>query len=206
MSWCWYWTWSPLAYIPVCDTLNELPLWEIYYSLLCFPAPFLSFAFVSSCALHQSVHILFALSSRFHFALFPPSLPLLPLCCSVPSALRLVSVLLHHFDSSSYSRDWNHHRQLVPMCFAPKARGDEAKCVWDVWCDETAGSPNALLTKCQHAHSISPFPLSFCLLSSDLHHHCCSFVWLPKGEWGIQLEWGILPIVFLSLRNIWVPD
>lgn len=63
------------------------------------------------------------------------------------------------------------------------------------------GSPNALLTKCQHAHSISPFPLSFCLLSSGLHHHHYGFVWLPKGEWGIQLEWGILPIVFLSLRN-----
>lgn len=58
------------------------------------------------------------------------------------------------------------------------------------------GAPGALLTKCQHAHSISPSPLSLCLLFSDLHHHYCSSVWLLQGEWGV------LPIVFPSLRII----
>lgn len=77
-----------MLHIPVYETLDELHLREIYYNLRCFPSRFHPFPFVSFFVLHQSVHILFALSSchaHFHFTLFPPSLPLLPFHRSAPT-------------------------------------------------------------------------------------------------------------------------
>lgn len=128
----------------------------------------------------QSILILFALSLCFHFLLFPPSLLLLPLRCSVRSDLRLVSNCFNHSYSTSYSRDWNHHRQLAVVSFAPKARGNGEKCVGCAWCDETAGvseCPSHQMPTC----SLNFFP-TFWLLSLDLHHHCWGFVWLRQGN------------------------
>lgn len=140
-------------------------------------------------------------SISLYFFPYYPSFPSTTPLHSVPSALRLVSVLLVLSNSLSYSWDWNYHRQLVLMYFAPKARGDEEKCAWDSWCSETVGvseCPSYQMPTCSFNF---PFP-PFCLLFGDLHHHYCSFVWLLQGEWGIQLEWGILSIVFVSLRII----
>lgn len=161
--------------------MELLPSWLSCPSLpLLHPTFFFFFVFVSSFASISPSTSSLPFSLCFHFLLFPLSLPLLPLRCSVRSDLRLVPDCLNHSYSTSHSREWNHHRQLAAVLFAQKARGNGEKCVGCAWCDETAGvseCPSHQMPTC----SLNFFP-TFWLLSLDLHHHCWSFVWLQKGN------------------------
>lgn len=161
-------------------------------------SPFLPFAFVSSSALRQSVHALYALSSRAHFHLAFNSSPHYPSAAPVPSALRLVSVLCNRSDSLVLFPGPKPSQTISADVFRTKGQRRRRRSVsWMRDAMKQQGFPNALLTKCQHAHSISPFALSLCLLFSDLHHHYCSFVWLLQG--GIEVfSWSevVCPLSF----------
>ena len=186
------------AHVPVWESLDGIPPWDIYSNPFSFPSPFLPFAFVSSSVLRQSVHTLYALSShaRFHLAFI--SSPHYPSAAPVSSALRLVSVLCNRCDSLVLFPGPKPSQTISADVFRTKGQRRRRRSVsWMRDAMKQQGFPNALLTKCQHAHSISPFALSLCLLFSDLHHHYCSFVWLLQG--GIEVfSWSevVCPLSF----------
>lgn len=167
-----------------------------YYNPFSFPSPRRYFPLPLSPPL-PSV----SLSTRF--MPFPSVLafissPHYPSAAPVPSALRLVSVLCNRSDSLVLFPGPKPSQTISADVFRTKGQRRRRRSVsWMRDAMKQQGFPNALLTKCQHAHSISPFALSLCLLFSDLHHHYCSFVWLLRG--GIEVfSWSevVCPLSF----------
>lgn len=157
----------------------------------------------SSCILHVPVYASVRNVWAPQLLLLPPlSLPFLPtsltfislyflphypsfysttLSFSVCPSSGLHRRLFVLSDSSSHSRDWDHHRQLVLMYFAQKAKGD-------AWCNETvwvSECPSYQMPTCSSFLIFAwPFP-------SSLQQLCLA----PTGEWRVSLEWGLVPVV-----------
>lgn len=178
--------------------VTELSLWDTYHSILCF----LFFLCLCLCLFLFSS---FNLSTSFlssspssilhYFLLHYPSFPSAALSClpfiwALSSSTTLTLLFIPMIETITISAD--------VFC-------NKGQRIWGevgLGCMvKQQGSPSALLTKCQHAHSISPSPYFFCLLSSDLHHYHCSFPFL-KEELGIELESSVFSINFQSLKNI----
>lgn len=162
-----YWACSPPDFNTICCFCDTFITSHFIFSSLslCRPSP----PSVYPYPLCPFLMLSFSFYSLPHYSSFPSA-----------ALSGLTFVWSPIVSTTPTSRDWNHHRQLAVVSFAPKARGNGEKCVGCAWCDETAGvseCPSHQMPTC----SLNFFP-TFWLLSLDLHHHCRGFVWLRKGN------------------------